>query len=350
MDERIQEIKKLLVNDAKEYLFQNLFENKPNIIDWIEEVDIKNLDIDQKFRCLQYFLGHSHLKEMNMFHWQMNMLQTFTLEYQSEQKMLQFIINNKEEKSIKKAFYITYENSLKVTGYYPYSDFVFSRTIDDKNFLTQLLSIYPAVKQHIFSDENFSNAIEFIHFLKLHYTEKQIVKIFLMEMQEEQTKSRALSHWIDTLRLMQIAGMFEYLEEHFWKVKRNTKNLHDEITRISHLAAFDRGDHSTLVYKSHQNSVEVAVEDLEFRLPVDTVELSEWAKELHNCMFGYVNTIKSGRSIIYGVFRADELLYAIELRAVKIAQALGKFNRKIDEVDMDIIKKWHNENYIKSIT
>ncbi|MBT5934893.1 MAG: hypothetical protein HOG88_06070, partial [Sulfurimonas sp.] len=46
----------------------------------------------------------------------------------------------------------------------------------------------------------------------------------------------------------------------------------------------------------------------------------------------------------------DELLYAIELRAVKIAQALGKFNRKIDEVDMDIIKKWHNENYIKSIT
>ncbi|MDQ7060868.1 MAG: hypothetical protein Q9M43_06900 [Sulfurimonas sp.] len=68
----------------------------------------------------------------------------------------------------------------------------------------------------------------------------------------------------------------------------------------------------------------------------------------YNCMFGYVNTIKSGRSIIYGVFRDNELLYAVELRAMQIAQALGKFNKKIDELDMNIIKKWHKEKYISS--
>jgi len=150
--------------------------------------------------------------------------------------------------------------------------------------------------------------------------------------------------------LIQAADSFDYLNQFFQKVKLTTKTLHDEITRVSHLASFDRGDHSTLVYKSHQNSVEVFIEDLEFRLPVDTVELSMWAKELHNCMFGYVNSIKSARSIIYGVFRDNELLYAVELRAMQIAQALGKFNKKIEEIDMNIIKKWHNENYIKSIT
>jgi len=64
----------------------------------------------------------------------------------------------------------------------------------------------------------------------------------------------------------------------------------------------------------------------------------------------WVSELKCHRCPICSVFCTDELLYAIELRAVKIAQALGKFNRKIDEVDMDIIKKWHNENYIKSIT
>jgi hypothetical protein len=49
------------------------------------------------------------------------------------------------------------------------------------------------------------------------------------------------------------------------------------------------------------------------------------------------------------VFRNHELLYAVELRAMQIAQALGKFNKKIEEEDMAIIKKWHNEEYIKKI-
>ena len=212
------------------------------------------------------------------------------------------------------------------------------------------MSIYPAVKQHIFTDETFTEAIEFIEFLKLHYSEKQIVKLFLVEMQDDKTKRQALINWRDTLRLIQSPDSFEYLGQFFQKVKLNTKSLHDEVTRVSHLAAFDRGDHSTLSYKSYQNLVEVMIEDLEFRLPKDTVALSEWAKELHNCMFGYVNTIKTGRSIIYGVFRENELLYAVEVKEMRIAQALGKFNRKIEEVDMNIIKKWHNDFYIKSIT
>lgn len=349
-DGKVQELKKLLMQDAKEYLFQNLIDNRPFEIEWIKESDLNELSIDDKFKCLNYFLTHKHLKEMNMFHWKMPILQRNTIEYPSQEKMLDYIVGHKTEKSVRKALYKTYMDALEVTGYHPYSDYVFSRVIEDQNFLVELLSIYPAVKQHIFTDETFTYAIEFIEFLKTYYSEKQISKLFISEMQNEKTKRSAALNWRDTLRLIQAPDSFEYLEQFFQKVKLNTKSLHDEVIRVSHLAAFDRGDHSTLAYKPHQNSVEVIVEDLEFRLPKDTVELSEWAKELHNCMFGYANTIKSGRSIIYGVFREYELLYAVELRAMKIAQALGKFNRKIDELDINIIKKWHNDFYIKSIT
>ena len=34
---------------------------------------------------------------------------------------------------------------------------------------------------------------------------------------------------------------------------------------------------------------------------------------------------------------------------MKIAQALGKFNRKIEVEDMSIIKKWYTDKYIKEI-
>ena len=349
-NEKVQEVKKLLIQDAKEYLFQNLIDNRPFEIEWIKESDLNELSIDEKFNCLNYFLTHKHLKEMSMFHWKMPILQRNTIEYPSQEKMLDYIVDHKKEKSVRKALYRTYMDALEVTGYYPYSDYVFSRVIEDQNFLVELLSIYPAVKQHIFTDETFTNAIEFIEFLKTHYTEKQISRLFIREMQNEKTKRSAALNWRDTLRLIQAPDSFEYLEQFFQKVKLNTKSLHDEVIRVSHLAAFDRGDHSTLVYKPHQKSVEVMIEDLAFRLPKDTVELSKWAQELHNCMFGYANTIKSGRSIIYGVFRENKLLYAVELRAMKIAQALGKFNKKIDEIDMNVIKKWHNDFYIKSIT
>jgi hypothetical protein len=60
-------------------------------------------------------------------------------------------------------------------------------------------------------------------------------------------------------------------------------------------------------------------------------------------MFGYANNIKSGHSIIYGVFKDDELLYAVEIQKMKIVQALGKFNRQIEEDDRKVIDIWFSE-------
>ena len=347
LDDRTQKLKQLLTRDAEKYLLSNIMQNRTTTIKWIDESEIEELDLKTKLDCIRYFIKHPHLQEIDMFYWKMSILQNSTKKYTSQAKMLDYILKHKKEKSLKKSLFHTYKKALKLTGYYPYSDYIFARSIEDENFLSKLLSIYPAVKQHIFIDETFRQAIEFMAFLKCYYSEKQICKLFLSEMQNESGKISALTHWRDTLRLIQAADSFDYLNQYFSKVKLTTKNLHDEITRVSHLAAFDRGENSRLIYQKYQDEAQMSVNDLRFVLPTDTLELSQWAKKLHNCMFGYVNSIKNGISIIYGVFKNDEILYAVEIRSMQIVQALGKFNNKIGSEDMEIIKKWHNDSLSK---
>lgn len=65
---------------------------------------------------------------------------------------------------------------------------------------------------------------------------------------------------------------------------------------------------------------------------------------LHNCMFGYSKRIHQQQSIIYGVFRAEELLYAVELNGFRIVQAKSVSNNIVPDDDMSIVNGWQNNN------
>lgn len=345
---RPQEIKKILVEDSTELMYQFVMENKTKQIAWIDKKEIDKETVDSRLECISYFLKHHYLQELELFHWKMPILQHNLQKYPTQLKMLDYIVQHKDKKAVRKALYVSYANALSVTGYYPYSDFVFSRAIDDQNFLAKLLAIFPAVKQHIFTDETFVNAIKFIIFLKNHYSEKQISKLFLQEMQDEKDHKKALLTWRDTLRMINYQGSFEHLDQYFQKVHLTTGNLHDELIRVLHLASFEKENNSVFIYNKYQNESQIIFENLLFRLPIDKEELSLWAKKLHNCMFGYAREIEDGKSIIYGVFKNNKLVYAVELKAMQIIQALGTSNTIIHNEDMQIIKRWHSEYYIDS--
>jgi hypothetical protein len=63
-------------------------------------------------------------------------------------------------------------------------------------------------------------------------------------------------------------------------------------------------------------------------------------------MFGYSKKVHQGKSLIYGVFKDNELLYAIELKNSRIIQAKAVSNSKIPANDMPVIKEWHSLNAI----
>jgi hypothetical protein len=57
-------------------------------------------------------------------------------------------------------------------------------------------------------------------------------------------------------------------------------------------------------------------------------------------MFGYSRNIHQKISIIYGVFKEKELLYAVELNNFMIVQAKAISNTKVPDKDMELINSW----------
>jgi hypothetical protein len=348
LNDNVTKFYKLMVQEAKELLFANIMSHKTEAISWLDERKMAHYPLRKKLDLVEYFIKHPHLQELELFEWKMPHLHHHTRAHPSQEAMLHFIRGEKQEKTLKKALYSNYLAALGSQGYHPYSDFVFARSIDDANFLRELLSIAPAIKEHIFNDENFAHALRFINFLKLHYSEKQITRLFVEEMQDLKHYKRAVLNWRDTLRMLSPQNSFESLERYFHKVKLTTKALHDELIRVFNLASFEDQTNSLFTYAPHQLAAQTLNSELRFVLPEDVFELSLWAKTLHNCMFGYVRQIKNGHSLIYGVFKEDALTYAIELRGTKIIQAHGTFNKRIHDEDMQIIDNWHQESYMKA--
>lgn len=339
LDDKVQALKTLLYDEAKQALYDYILANKNKAILWIDDKKIKEFCLDDKLKYLTFFLKNSHLKEHNFFFWKMDILNNHTLKYNTQTKMLNFIANHHKEKNLKKTIYQAYENSINTKGYYyPYSDYIFSRTITNIDLLKKLYELNPTVKKYLFTDETFLRAIEFITFLKQHYTEKQIVKLFINDINTY--------HWRDTMLMLQTKDATNYLNKHFIKVKLTSKKLHDEIVRVFQIVSFELETKENFDYDNVYLSACTLYENLEFKLPSTVQELSVWAKKLHNCMFGYAKRIHQEKSIIYGVFKEKELFYAIEIKGFKITQAKAFSNTNIAYEDMQLIQKWQNNNLI----
>ncbi len=347
LNDKVQAFKKLLFDEAKENLYNYVMINKSKSIQWIDNNDIIEFSINDKFKYITFFLKNSHLKEHRFFFWRMNNIHNYTIKHATQIEMLDFIVNNRKEKSIKKTLYQGYENSINNIGYCPYSDYIFSRNINNVDLLIKLYGIHPIIKQQIFTDETFSVAIEFILFLKLHYTEKQIVKLFVEDMQDVKEYKERLNNWRDTLRMLQTINTINSLQDHFLKVKLTTKKLHDEIVRVFNIISYEIDVKENFEYDEKYLSTCGIYEKLEFKLPQTVKELSLWAKTLHNCMLGYSRKIHKKQSIIYGVFKAKELLYAVELNNFRIVQAKATANGNVSDEDMKVIKSWNNNSLVK---
>lgn len=265
--------------DIKVILFNYVMKHKVEAIKWIDENNIKKFSTDDKFKYVTFFLKNSHLKEHKFFFWKMESLLEVTRENPTEDKMLNYVINQHKEKSVKRALYKAYDTSLNHIGhYYPYSDYIFSRTIKNIDLLIKLLEIDPKIKRHLFSDEIFSVGIKFILFLKKHYTEIQIVNFFIAMQNQQEHKNRLLN-WQNTLHMFQRIDAFNVLNEHFSKVKLTAKNLHDAIEKILPVVFHILDNKEIFEYDKVYLSACCTYEELEFKLPSTVKELSLWEKE-----------------------------------------------------------------------
>jgi len=341
LDGKVEPLLELLRDDASYKLYEHIMNNKTENIAWLKKEDMEKLPIKDRLKCLEFFLKNSHLKEYQFFFWKMDLLDHTTRKYPLQIEMMDFIGNHIKKKSIRRGLYISHESSMKLCGFYtPYSDYIFSRSIENVDLLVKLYTLDPFIKHELFSNETFATGTDFIEFLKKYYSSNQITEFFITHIQDKTHYKTRLQEWKDTLVMLEDELCIEKLEEYFNKQKLTTKALHDEIINIYHTLTYKLDNKENFVYDPLHVKAEGKFKNLKFILPKTTQELHLWSKKLNNCMFGYTRSIHAKNSIIYGVFKEQSLLYAVELKNNQIVQAKGYSNNNIGDEDMSIVREW----------
>lgn len=339
-------IKDLVAQELEERLFTFVLSAPNETIAWMDHEKMHKMPAQEGIKLLSFFLEHQHLKEDDFFYWDdFEMLQEISKDYPSLKEMLFYISNNRKEKNIKKAYFESYERSMKTRNRYSYkADYLFARHIDDRNFLLKLIKIDPPIKYLLFDEVELITVGNFFAFIKERYTQKAVTKLFT-EVDKQTFRYNNIVR--DTLWMFR--GMsVDYIQEHFRKVPLNFSRLHDELILINTLRKASLNGKIAFEYHDNDLKAQIQNELFEFRLPKTILVLQQWAQQLSNCMFGYSAAIHQGQSIIYGVFKDGVLTYAIEIKNNKIIQALGKHNKPIESEDRAEIDSWFKDTYIDS--
>ncbi len=283
---------------------------------------------------LRFFIKNKHLKDFDLCYW--DSVEQLEGESIGIEDALQQIINYRNEKSIKVALYKNYLTQLSKHGRF-FSSFieVFSNTIQDVNLVVSFLKIdfeYELLQYRL----DIENLGFFLHFLKNHYTEKQILRLFTRD-----DFSFNISIFRDTIN--EINYDRHTILSKFKKVPCKVKALHDEFVRCAKEKRYEHMHHRKLRYSKELVKPCKKIDEYEVRLPTTGQELYDWADELGNCMAGYYDYIIKNQTTIYGFFMDHTLAFAVEIIDNELIEASGKYNANLLVGEQDVLVKWYTK-------
>ncbi len=75
-----------------------------------------------------------------------------------------------------------------------------------------------------------------------------------------------------------------------------------------------------------------------YRLPMSSLELKLWGKQLHHCIGNYAHIYAERRTLLIGVFEGDELIATADISpSGEIRQLYGKYNRELPPATDEVI-------------
>jgi len=344
LDGKYYRVKYILKNKINDKISDFMIENPSESLAWLkgEERDLENL-------C--FFLKNSEIRFKDALYWKDRELFLYALnKYQYLESSLNYILNHRKEKSLRKAQFKSYQKMMLLGGYSPMADYIFSQTIDDVNHLVKVLNMDVAIKIKLFDDCTFENLNHFIGFLKRHYQEKYIVRFWLSITHDD------LNHFLlrDTTTLFYNKRIREELERAFQKTPLNIRAIHHELTKHSRALKRLNGENRVLDYADFLHDSEMLKENILYALPYDSGMLYKWGELLYNCLSTYFNRITMGKSTVFGLFIGGKLTYAIDIYNHEIVQASSSYNQPVPKCDREKIERWHKDvymsNYMKNFT
>lgn len=292
-------------------------------------------DINKKIRTMEhigYFVKYSHLREFDFYYWK-NVDLLPQNENLTVNDALNYVINNRKEKSLKKAVFAHYKEEMIENRYYFLYPFCVSKYIQDVNIATRLLKLnfYIYFKGLI----NHNSLEYFLQYLTKCYSDKQIENLFKSFLKQE------IFWFADTIELF--AELSDDMRDAFPKIQCKYNILHDEIVYYHRLTMDEKLLDTKYIYTTKQYKANVSIESYNVKLPKTGKELYDWATMLQNCMAGYSSLIEQYKTVIYGFFKNDKIVFAVEIQNGKIVQALAKYNVKLNKNQMDIVLSWYEE-------
>ena len=320
----------------------------------------------EKSAAILFFLAHPHFMDFAFYYW--DIAPSLPKLYKPKmpvtvEEVLYYLLNDRKERTVKHALFCKHKwleeriknNKISVSftpdeyTFDPQTVFVICRCIEDPNIVSRLL-----MEDFVIFDNRYGyyhlefrkshhlylhDLIWFIIFLKSYYTEKQIADL-LLNIEADMNK------WMDTLAL---AKHFRgTIKKVFRRVKLTVKSLHNEMIRCSEDKENRKIQNMKFSYADIYKLACSKVNDLEFKLPDTGLELSNWAQSLHNCMAGYAYTVLSKETVIYGIFRNNQIVYAVEIYKNCMEQCLGKYNQEIPVNDLELIDHWFEKSFQSS--
>jgi len=298
----------------------------------------QKLTYKEKIPIAEFFIKYPYFKEFDFFFWK----NPFILHKKdiTIQKALLEVINNRKEKSIRKAIFKNYQNQLKSTAcgetIFQWKVInLFCKEIKDPNLLSKLIG------SDILLNINFSiqeqDQLELIAFLKNHYTFKQIIRLFLL--------SEENFMFFEDL-IYTLTESKNIINQEFQKVKCTPKALHDEFVKCANIDYRRTIIDKTITYSNKIKKRCKKIKNYTIKLPHTGKDFLEWAEILQNCIAGYFDKVKNNSSLIYGFFKNKKLDFAVEINFDnKIIQANQKNNKPLSQDQQKILDLWFDENF-----
>ena len=279
-----------------------------------------------------FFLKHKHLKDISFYRWKnIEKIQNGNLGDMDIYRALKIVSNFRREKSVKRAIYSYYINQMQHEGTFDpdYID-LFTDIIKDPNILVKFLKLDYSSWEYSASEME-----PMILFLKKHYTEKQIFKLFV-EAQDSMEACDFFTYMIDL-----IYSNTNNIALYFRKPKCNIESIYHEVKYSLHRSKSTGINNHEFVYgRSNIKACGKVDKKYSVKLPRDNEELFSWSDHMHNCIAEYSERIKDNQTLIYGFFKGDSLEFAVEVSDNTIIQASGRCNAELNKSEKYVLQTW----------
>ena len=304
---------------------------------------IKQRSFPQLRKAILWFLKYPEFKHSEFFLWVMDddLYYNGGIE-KSPIHFLEYIRSYRTEKSIKRTLYKRYQQELTMGKFHPITPYIICRVFTDPNNVVKMLDNYNFIFTWHSNYQSLAlcaaSHIRLIEFLKESYSEKQIVNMF-------ENMGDSPEYWEDSVQMFNNLFYIEQISEHFTLPRANVREIHDELVRSRYLTGSNHKLVEFSYTKIQLKPCGVWEKNFQIVLPQTSDELYLWSKHLHNCLYGYIDSVYEHDTTIYGVKEGNVLMYAIEIQNGSLIQMKGAYNTEPNEEIKKSLNRWYQHYF-----